>query len=816
MLPALRALLLILLLSYGLRAQQKPGLEAVRTEEGIRIDGTLDEAAWQSAPVASDFTTLRPNPDQPSRQRTEVKIVYDNRGIYVGAMLYDSRPDSILAELTERDDLGNTDFFGFVLDPYQSGITGFTFLVTPANVQYDAKQGANDEDSNWDAVWQSSTSRTQEGWIAEFFLPYSALRFPSTAEQSWTINFVRLIGRANEQSFWAAIDPNVDGFLNQSGTLTGLYDIKAPARIQATPFVAVYGLQGREPGDAGASYGSSVTGGMDLKVGLNDAFTLDMTLIPDFGEARSDDQVLNLGPFEQRFDEQRAFFTEGTELFGKADLFYSRRVGGLNYYRNQVEDALAPGETLVDNPQRATLYNATKISGRTAKGTGIGFFNAVEKESYATIRTAEGGERRQLTNPLTNYNVLVVDQNLPNNSSVSLINTSVLREGTARDANVTGLLFDLHNGENAYAIRGGYTHSRAYREEEGAQTGHALNFELARISGQWTYSLGYREESDTYDINDLGLLYANNKRQLSGQLGYNHPNPFFQGRLLSGGGGVYLNYGRLYAPGKYTGTSLEAYSYATTKGFWNLNLWSEHTLGDQFDYFEPRVAGRFWRSPGSSNVGGWVGTDNRKKLRFSSNFNLNRWWGGQRYSVSGNLNARYRFSDRFSLSAYSWQGSYRGDVGYAGQEDVIGSDELPHTAVYLGTRNRNSVEAGLNGKYSFSANMTLNLRVRHYWSGVAYDHFNLLGEDGRLLPTEYTDNHDQDFDAFNVDLIYRWRFAPGSDVYVIYKSSVTDSDTEKAGNYAESFGGLWRDTPRAGSLSLKVVYWLDYASLLGR
>ncbi|WP_168797506.1 DUF5916 domain-containing protein [Neolewinella litorea] len=808
-------LILLLFLVPPVGAQDKPTLEAHRIETTITIDGRLDEAAWSEAPVASDFVTLRPNPGLPASQTTEVRVLYDNRGIFVGAKMLDTRPDSILAELTERDDLGNTDIFGLVLDPYQSGINGFTFLVTPANVQFDAKQNDGREDPDWDAVWESQTERTDEGWTAEIFLPYSALRFPATAEQTWTINFARTLRRKNEQSFWSEIDPNVDGFLNQSGTLTGLYDIKAPLRLQATPFVAVYGLQGREPNEK-ATYGASVTGGMDVKLGLNDAFTLDMTLIPDFGEARSDDQILNLGPFEQRFDEQRAFFTEGTELFTKGRLFYSRRVGGSNFFQQRVYDALEDGDEIVNNPQRAKLYNATKISGRTARGTGVGIFNAVEQENYATIRSADGDERQVLTNPLTNYNILTVDQNLPNNSSATLINTNVMREGSARDANVTALLFDIHNRANAYAVRGEFKHSRQY-EAEHSETGHALDLEIARISGQWTWEASYGEESDTYDVNDLGIMRANNSRFWSAELNYRQPEAFFNGFFLNGGGGVDIDYRRLYAPSRYVGTNVEAYVYATTQGFWNINLWTEHDVGDQFDFFEPRVAGRFWRVPGSSNLGGWIGTDNRKKLRLSTNFNLTRWWDDtNRYSLNFNLNTRYRFSDRLSMSAFARRGNDYNDVGYVNRETFL-DGQREYTDVYFGTRDRNSVEAGLSGKYSFSARMTLNLRVRHYWSGVGYSRFHLLDTDGQLIVTDYSGSHDQDFDAFNVDVVYRWRFAPGSDIFMVYKSSITDFDRRVSDTYADSFSDLWGpDTPLSGSVSLKVVYWLDYASLFPR
>lgn len=789
------------------QAQPKPSLEAIRTADIIKIDGFLDEEAWETAPVGSDFTNLQPVPWIKPKQKTDIRVLYNDKGFYVGGMLYDEHPDSIQMELTERDDLGNTDWIGISLDPYNSGQNGFAFLTTPANVQFDAQYSTDGYDENWDAVWESKAVVRDNGWSVEYFIPFSAIRFPKTDVQSWTINFARGVQRNQEQSFWTPIDPNIDGYLNQCGVLTGIRDVNPPVRIQATPFLAVYGLTARDAGAGKASTGSSITGGMDLKVGLSEAFTLDMTLIPDFGEARSDDQVLNLGPFEQRFDEQRAFFTEGTELFNKGGFFYSRRVGGSNYFGSPNSQMLE-GEVVVDNSQRASLYNATKISGRTANGTGIGFFNAVEQENKAVVRSIEGEEREILTNPLTNYNVMVVDQNLKNNSSVTLINTNVVREGAAPDANVTGLLFDLHNNANKYAIAGSFGYSQRFLPEE-TSTGHKASLVIGKISGNWTWRAKYGEESDTYDPNDLGILFANNEREFEGVISYNYRKPFLNGFFLNGAAGWDLEYSRLYKPDKFTGAETEVWVDGQTKHFWDVNFWLETSLSDQFDYFEPRVKGRFLRNPGQRNVGGWVGTDNRKAIRLSTNFNSNGYYGADRSDFYLNVNSRFRISDRLSFNAGVFRGREKNEVGYVNRA-TVGTD----TEVYMGKRDVTSVEASLSGKYSFSANMTLNLRMRHYWSGVSYNSFHLLAEDGTLADTDYDQNHNQDFDAFNVDLIYRWRFAPGSDMFVVYKSNITDFDQQRSGGYGDSFMGLWEDTPRNGSVSLKVVYWLDYAGFI--
>ncbi len=229
-------------------------------------------------------------------------------------------------------------FIGIIIDPYQEGLNGLEFFVTASGVQGEAKSypqgGGSSEDFAWDAVWVSEVTITENGWVAELKIPYSAIRFPNEKEQTWGINFVREVKRNRDKSAWNPIDPEIQGFINQSGILKGINDIEAPLRLSVSPYVSAYYDVYSDFENDITSHSTSFNGGADLKVGLNDAFTLDMTLIPDFGQVQSDNQILNLTPFETYFVEQRQFFTEGTELFNKGDLFYSRRVGSTpyNYY----------------------------------------------------------------------------------------------------------------------------------------------------------------------------------------------------------------------------------------------------------------------------------------------------------------------------------------------------------------------------------------------------------------------------------------------------------------------------------------------------
>ena len=196
--------------------------------------------------------------------------------------------------------------------------------------------------------------------------------------------------KTNQQTSWNFIDPKVAGFINQEGELSGIKGIKAPVRLSFSPFLSssLNNYPHNQPGVKNTT--STFNGGMDIKYGINQSYTLDMTLVPDFGQVRSDNQVLNLSPFEVRFNENRQFFTEGTELFNKGNLFYSRRIGSNLAYSANISSKVLPGEIIKENQLESKLLNATKISGRSQNGMGIGFFNAVTKRGYATVQNRPG------------------------------------------------------------------------------------------------------------------------------------------------------------------------------------------------------------------------------------------------------------------------------------------------------------------------------------------------------------------------------------------------------------------------------------------
>ena len=336
-------------------SQNKKEVSAYRIQTPPKIDGVLDEKLWDNLSPAKEFIMTEPYNGKLERitEKTEVLIAYDDNAIYFGVKLFDKNAHLILEEFGARDDKNkNADMFEIWLNPFNDGINQFNFGVTAAGVQFDGIFNGQSLDMNWNSVWQSEVIKNNKGWFIEMKIPYSAIRFPSKDVQEWGLNMVRGIRRYREFYSWNFVDIEQEIKSNQDGTLVGIKNISPPVRLSFNPYTSLY-LENYEKESE-----TYVNGGLDLKYGISENFTLDMTLIPDFGQTRSDDYVLNTSPYEIRYNENRPFFTEGVELFNKAGLFYSRRIG-------QVPNIeIAEDEDVINNPSSIGILNATKISGR--------------------------------------------------------------------------------------------------------------------------------------------------------------------------------------------------------------------------------------------------------------------------------------------------------------------------------------------------------------------------------------------------------------------------------------------------------------------
>lgn len=790
----------------------KKQIEAVRASAPPRIDGFLDESAWNTAPVASDFVIYIPYNGLPSAKKTEVRIMYDDVALYVGSIMYDSSPDSIYLELGERDAdrMLNADNFSVELSPYNDGVNGFRFKVSASGVQSDSRIELFDfggRQDSWDAVWESRVSVNSRGWIAELKIPYSALRFPKETIQTWGINFWREVRRTREQSSWNYVNRDIGSTINHLGELTSISNIKPPLRLSLTPYVSGY-LEKTSNENSVFSY----NGGLDVKVGLNESFTVDATLVPDFGQVQSDDQVLNLTPYEVRYNEKRPFFMEGTELFSKGEIFYSRRIGAKPKMYDDAYDNLGENEISKMNPQEAGLINATKLSGRTRSGLGIGVFNAMTNTMFATIEDTLSGTTRTIeTEPFTNFNMLVLDQNLKNNSYLSLMNTNVLRDYPKNDlyytANVTGTDFMLRSKNRIYSVSGRAAISQKYYDSLDSKFGHSYLMRLGKTGGAFRAEYTINGSTKTYDPNDMGYLRRNNEFENEIQLSYIINKPFW--KINSMRNSIQYNHAQLHSPRVFTQSQVSLSSSTTFRSFWSVNLRAEYSPGGLNDYYEPRVDGRYYHQDRELETSFFFDSNRNKMLYFGSRVAYTKVWSDyDQRNVVFSINPGIRFTDKFSVNHQFMYMNAINDIGYVSSND----DEI-----FFGKRNNSTISNTLSTGYIFTADSYITFRLRQYWSMADYTNdFYLLRGNGTLDGnTDYSGNHDSNFNSFNIDMIYNWRFAPGSDVTIAWKNSIYSSGNIVFNNMKDNLEYLF-ESPQSNSISLKILYYLDYQYLKKR
>jgi len=794
-----------LILSLNSIAQDKKHLDAKFISNSIKIDGILDEADWGIAKIATDFTQSSPIAGEKSSQKTEVKLLYDNEAIYVSAVLFDVSKDSISTTLSNRDDFGNADYFGVMIDTYGKSTVAFAFLVTSAGVQIDDLFSGDGVDRNWNAVWKSHVTVENDRWIVELKIPFSALRFPNQDIQNWNINFNRSVRRNREDTFWNPYIPANGRFMSQFGALNGVKNIKSPLRLSLSPYVSGY-LENYKENTA-----TRFSGGMDLKYGLNDAFTLDMTLIPDFGQVKFDEQVLNLSPFEIEYNENRQFFTEGTELFNKGEIFYSRRIGGtpLNRYNTNETDS----EQVISNPTSTPLLNATKLSGRTKKGLGIGVFNAITKQTNAIIEDTLSHKNREfITSPLTNYNVVVLDQNLMNNSSVTLTNTSVWRSGRTYDANVTAFGFDVFNKNNSYNLFGDAAVSQLFGTAN--EFGYEAELSFEKSSGQFQFGVDAELADDKYNPNDFGYLDRNNYQYYTADIQYYTYKPFW--KIYKSWTEIEFEYEKLFNPNVYTSSELSAEYGATFKNFTTLGVNINYTF-TAYDYFEPRIINRFFSVPKSFNYGYFYSSNYAK--RFALDLRIkNSIYETNRNDYFIRISPRIRISDKLStIYAISiYQSTNEQGLALTNNYNSIIIDNNP----VFGERDRQNIENSLEANYIFTNRMGLSFKLRHYWAKVEYTSFYELQNNGSLKPSKHTglanDNitsiHNNNFNAFTIDMAYKWVFLPGSELSIVWKNSIFSSNYKVDYSYFENTKKL-TNLPATNSISLKLLYYLDYSQI---
>jgi uncharacterized protein DUF5916 len=603
-------------------------VQALRLEGSLTVDGDLSEKAWLAAAPVTGFTQREPLEGAPPSEATVVRVLYDDDALYVGARLYDSRPDSVKAQLARRDRIASSDRFLVFLDCYRDRRSGFFFGINAAGTLYDGTLYNDDWDSDtWDGVWEGQASRDSLGWTAELRIPYSQLRFQRQKENRWGINFKREIARRNELDYLVWTPRNGSGFVSRFVDLIGVSEVSPPPRLEVLPYVttrAEYsGHELADPFHDGSRLGAGLGG--DLKVGIGSNLTLDATVNPDFGQVEVDPAVVNLSDVETFFEERRPFFVEGASIFdygsGGANDFwgfnwanpsflYSRRIG------RAPQGELPDDYDYADVPSGSNIIGAAKLSGKV-RNWSLGALNAVTSREHARFSLGTSHWRQEVE-PLTYYGVYRAQRELGGGRhGLGFIGTL-----TARSFDEPGLRNELSTSATSFGIDGWATLDRGgvwvvsgwgglsrvsgtaervqalqessvhYFQRPDAEylgvdstatalTGYAARVSLNKQKGNWMFNSALGLVDPNFDVNDLGFQFRGDQINSHVMVGHKWTTPgrWFRSWRLNLAGFRSYNYG-----GEVTWTGLfltglyELENFSTGRWFMAYN---PRTLSDR-------------------------------------------------------------------------------------------------------------------------------------------------------------------------------------------------------------------------------------------
>jgi hypothetical protein len=848
--------------------------QASRATQGTpEIDGLLDDAAWALAEIITDFIQRDPDEGEPATERTEVRVLYDDGAIYVAIRAYDSEPDKIIGQLTRRDSHSPSDWLTVSIDSYYDRRTAFSFSVNPAGVErdeylYDDTHG----DNSWNAVWDVATSVDDEGWVAEFRIPFSQLRFSQAEEQIWGFNIERVIQRKAEVSQWKPIAKDASGWVSEYGDLVGINGIVPPRRLEVLPYVVA--TQAMTPKVDGNPFetGSSFEGNMgaDLRFGVTNSLTLNLTLNPDFGQVEADPSVVNLSAFETFFREKRPFFLEGANIFqfglsgsgGMEQLFYSRRVG-----RRPQGDADSRGG-YVDYPDNTTIIGAAKLSGKSANGWSVGVLDAVTATEKALVIDGDGNRHEDIVEPMTNYGVLRVQKDLNGGgSAVGAIVTGVNRQlpptllylrssayAGGIDARhrfwgdnweLNGQLLGSYIRGSELAIDDAQTSSARYFQRPDADhltydptrsslSGSSGSFGFAKIGGgHWRGSLRSHWVSPGFEVNDLGFQRRADVWRNSAWIQYREYNPgkIFRRYNINLNGWNWQTFG---GERTATGTNING-------SFTLLNYWGGWTgINRQFQSTSTNVlrGGPSMLAPASWNW--WAGffSDDRKPISFE--FETFSWFDDERSSSRGAFayvswrpitSVRLALGPQYDKTHDDWQ-------------FVMDQEALGQQRYVMAVLDQQTVSVTTRLDWTFTPNMSLQLYAQPFVSAGNYtafsevvaphapaydDRFDAYEED-RLsyepstdpdAPGTYHVDLDRDgevdmsFDDPNFSvtnlrstLVLRWEYRPGSTLFFVWSMNKSGFDYTGEFNPGSDFGDL-TGIPGENYFSIKLNYYLN-------
>jgi hypothetical protein len=823
-----------------------------------KIDGRLDDACWSEGEWTGDFTQREPHEGRPGSQPTQLKILYDDRYLYVAMRAYDSELATLPRLRGQRDEFTG-DIVGVNFDSYFDKRTGFEFDLTSGGSKIDLILKNDSWDTSWNAVWDGKVGTEANAWVAEFRIPFSQLRYGKQPEQIWGLHSWRWLNRLQEESDWQLLPMDSPGLVYSFGELHGIRDLPPSRRIELLPYVlGKYATSAKEAGNPyrqGAE--TDFAAGLDAKVGLASNFTMDLTVNPDFGQVEADPSLVNLTTYETFFEEKRPFFLEGKNIFeyGINDdlLFYSRRIGHAPAF-------YPPTSGFEKVPTATRILSAAKLTGKTPEGLSVGVIESVTDREVARI-TENGVERRQTVEPLTNYAVARIQQDIDKGRTVVGGIVSATRRNLAGDTAefftrnaYTGGLDVLHywsdrtyyldfravgsRMEGSPAAMEALQENSVHNYQRPDATHLGVDPEARRLegtggqlkvgkssNGNWRYYGSVDWRSPGLELNDLGYLMTADQIRQSAQLQY----------VDTKVGGFHRRYdveltqtNTFDFGGDPLQHKMQLTSNLMTVGNWN--FWGE---ADYYsDLLDTRVlrGGPALLTPGYANL--WVGgqTDGSKKQIFRLEI-------GRTASFDGH--SRYtaivpRFSARLlDFINFDARISYTRDVEdfqYAATATAAGANRY-----VMGRMDQQTLSTTLR----LDVNLTPELSLTYYGSpfvstgrfagfklvtdprAAKYeDRFRRLDavavRDATSNTYQVSDpdgsfafaNPDFSWRELKSNLVLRWEYKAGSTVYVVWTQNRANADFFGDFSAGSEYRRLFKAHPD-NTFLIKFSYWFS-------
>lgn len=816
-------------------ALDAPKYRPSRAQRAPQIDGRDNDLVWKGVAAFSDFRQFDPAEDSQPTLRTETKIAYDAKNLYVLVRSYDPRPDSILAVLQRRDGQALSDDIIIGIDSYHDKRTGYFFRLTAAGSMADGYIfNDGEEDWGWNAVWEGASRVDSLGWVAEFRVPLSQLRYVPREENTFGVLVVRRVARRGERMAWPLFRRSKTGHVSQWADVPGFTGLSAPRRVEAMPYtVAKYGYKPR--GDGSARDAGATQFGADLKVGITSNVTLDAAINPDFGQVEADPGVLNLSAFEQFFAERRPFFLEGSGIFRYdidcndgdcTGLFYSRRIGRAPQLGGQFGDAASP--------RQSTILGAAKVTGRLGSGLSVGLLNAV------TDRVA-GTESRTIE-PLTNYGVLRLQQDLRGgNSGIGMMLTNTTRRldqwtsPVLRGEAWTGGLDARHRfGSNRFQLSAQLAGSRVsgssqaiartqrsnvhlYQRTDAEHltydtTRTSLTGTLAQVSldkqggGITRFNTSAWYITPGFEINDVGFRTRSDEMGGSAWMGIRPTKPF---GIFRRAGLNFNAYSVLNTSGLVTGNGGNINANGQFTNFWNFYLGS--AIQNVVSAYSDRDArgGPAVYQPRQMRM--WTGMDGdgRKPIAPSINAQGGRRLDGRGSDWNLSAGARFRVGSQFNGSLNLGYGRNIDDQQWLGNFVDSGTTSYTFARLYQSTSSLTMrVNYTITPTLSFESYLQPFVSVGSYtdWRALANGRSSDVADRFRPYSVRGAPEGFR-FGQLRTNNVVRWEYRPGSVLFFVWTQG---RDASADGFDDVGIQTAWKDViaqrPQNVFL-LKASYW---------